>query len=79
MKVREIIKSQQLKLAYEFYKNNLPTDLKQIFEFDRNIHNYETISASRDLLHVPRIYTVTYGIKSIKYYCPILWNQTVKN
>ena len=79
LKVRDIIKSQQLKLVYEFYKNILPTDLKSLFGFDRDVHDYQTHSAFKHLLHIPRIYTATYGNKSIKYHCPIVWNATVKN
>ncbi len=79
LKVRDIIKSQQLKLGYEFYENLLPNDLQSLFIYDSDVHNYQTNSASKHLLHVPRIHTVTYGNKSIKYHCPILWNATVKN
>ena len=79
LKVRDIIKSQQLKLVYEFYKNILPTDLKSLFGFDRNVHDYQTHSAFKHLLHIPRIYTATYGNKSIKYQCPIVRNAIVKN
>ena len=74
LKVRDIIKQQQLKLVYEFYKNLLPTDLQSIFELNSDIHSYQTNSAHKHLLHIPRIYTATYGNKSIKYHCPILWN-----
>ena len=31
LKVRDIIKTQQLKLVYNFYNNSLPTDLKNLF------------------------------------------------
>ena len=79
LKVRDIIKSQQLKLVYEFYNNLLPTDLQSLFDYDNEVHNYPTTSASKHLLHIPRIYTTTYGNKSIKYHCPILWNATVKS
>ena len=79
LKVLDIIKQQQLKLVYEFYKNLLPTDLQSIFELNSDIHSYQTNSAHKHLLHIPRIYTATFGNKSIKYHCPILWNATVKN
>ena len=79
LKVCDIIKQQQLKLVYEFYKNLLPTDLQSIFELNSDIHSYQTNSAHKHLLHIPRIYTTTYGNKSIKYHCPILWNTTFKN
>ena len=78
LKVCDIIKQQQLKLVYEFYKNLLPTDLQSIFELNSDIHSYQTNSAHKHLLHTPRIYTTTYGNKSIKYHCPILWNAQLK-
>ena len=76
--VHDIIKSQQLKLVYEFYKNLLPTDLQSLFELDSDIHNFQTNSASKNLLHIPRIYTATYGNKSIKYHCPISKNNVIQ-
>ena len=77
LKVREIIKSQQLKLSYEFYKNQLPT-IQNLFQLVKDIHTYETKSATRHLLHIPQIHTTSYG-KSLKYHCPTLWNTTIKN
>ena len=79
LKVRDIIKSQQLKLVFEFCNNLLPIELENTFKFVSNVHNYNTISASNNLLYIPRIFTSTYGRKSIKFRCPILWNYTVKN
>ena len=38
LKVRDIIKSQQLKLVYDFYNNVLPTDLQNLFTFSSDIH-----------------------------------------
>ena len=38
LKVRDIIKSQQLKLVYDFYNNVLPTDLQNLFIFSSDIH-----------------------------------------
>ena len=57
----------------------MPTDLQSIFELNSDIHSYQTNSAHKHLLHIPRIYTATYGNKSIKYHCSILWNATVIN
>ena len=78
LKVREIIKSQQLKLVYEFMNNALPTDLQNLFTLSSDIHNYQLNSAHKQLLHIPRIYTATYGNKSIKFYCADLWNDAFK-
>ena len=78
LKVRDIIKSQQLKLSYEFYNKMLPVDTQKLFILDRDIHEHQT-RHSKYLLHIPEIQTVTYGNKSLKYYCPLLWNSTVRN
>ena len=79
LKVRDIIKSQQLKLVFEFNNNLLPHDLMKLFKLDRDIHNYETSSSFKNLLHIPVIHTTNYGNKSIKYHCPLIWNNLVNN
>ena len=79
LKVRDIIKSRRLKLVYEFYKNILPIELHSLLEFNTDVHDYQTNSVFKQLLHIPSFYTTTYGIKSIKYHCPIVWKATVKN
>ena len=78
LKVRDVIKMQHLKLVFEFKQNALPDELMTLFEVDTNIHNYATSSATKDLLHIPEIHTLTYGNKSIRYLCPLSWNQTFK-
>ena len=40
--------------------------------------NLSLISTQKNLLHIPRIKTVTYGNKSIKFHCAKLWNDTFK-
>ena len=79
IKVRDIIKSQQLKLVYEFCNGQLPTKLQKLFRFNSDIHSYGTRSASNRLLYIPRISTSNYGINSVKFHFPTLWNLSVKN
>ena len=78
VKVRDVIQMQHLKLVFEYKQNTLPDDLMSLFEVDTNIHSYSTSSASKDLLHIPEIHTLTYGNKSIRYHCPYTWNHTFK-
>ena len=80
LKVRDVIKSQQLKLVYEFYCNKLPDDLMSLFKLNSDVHttNLTLNSVHNNLLHIPTINTQTYGIKSIKYHCAKLWNDTFK-
>ena len=79
LKIRDLIKIYQLKLVYSFYNNSLPIELNSLFRLVSDVHNRETRSASHNLLYIPRVFTTTFGIKSIKYVGPILWNSTVKN
>ena len=81
LKIRDIIKFQQLKLVYEFCKDALPDDLQNLFKFSSDVHstNLTLNSAYKKLLHIPNIKTVTYGNKSIKYHCAVLWNIIFKN
>ena len=72
LKVRDVIKLHQLKLVFDFFNNNLPTDLKTLFKLSSDIHNHRL----RRWLYIPTISTSSFGKLSIKYHCPILWNET---
>ena len=41
--------------------------------------NVQLNSARKNLLHIPKINTKSYGNKSIKYHCAELWNEIFKN
>ena len=81
IKVQDVIKSQQLKLVYDFYMNCLPDDLMSLFQLSSNVQttNLDLNSANYNLLYLPPFKTLTYGKKSIRYQCPKLWNHTFKN
>ena len=81
LKVRDIIRCQQLKLVYDFCRNMLPTILQDLFIFSADVHstNLELNSFRKRLLHIPSIKTVTYGNKSLKFHCADLWNATFRN
>ena len=76
--IQDIVKSQQLKLVYEFFDKVLPDDLQTLFDHTRDIHNFELNSFHKNLLHIPSIKTATYGNKSIKFLCAELWNSTFR-
>ena len=77
LKLEEIIKIEQLKLAFQFKKNALPIDLLDIFQCNENIYN------TRNMMHgglkVPKIKTVSYGDRSLRYNVPTLWNDLMKD
>ena len=77
LKVREVIKTNQLKVVYDFYQKKLPDDLMSLFILSSNVHstNQALNSAINNLIHIPSFDTVTYGRNSIKFHCAQLWNS----
>ena len=81
LKVREVIKMHQLKVVYDFHDKSLPDDLMDIFRLTTNVHTTNQIlnSALNNLIHIPKIRTVTYGNNSIRYHCAKLWNDMFRS
>ena len=77
LKVREVIKTNQLKVVYDYYDQKLPTDLMSMFILSQDVHitNQVLNSALNKLIHIPAFDTVTYGRNSIRYHCAKLWND----
>ena len=77
LKVREVIKTNQLKIVYDFFDKKLPDDLMSLFVLSSNIHSTNQLlnSAINNLIHIPSFDTVTYGRNSIKFRCAQLWNE----
>ena len=75
LKVREIIKLQQLKLLHEFLDNSLPADLKQMFK----LKLISTVIKLRQPFYIPAVNSSTHGINSIRYSVPKLYYDTFKN
>ena len=80
LKVRDIIKLNQLKLIYNFQCTTLPDDLMSLFTLSSEIRtSYQVLnSVVNKLLFIPHFKTITYGRHSIKYQGPKLWNETFK-
>ena len=70
-----------MKLVYDYFTNNLPTDLTNLFSLSSEVHttNLHLNSVRKNLLHISKINTETYGNKSIKHHCATLWNETFQN
>ena len=81
LKVRDVIKLQQLKVVYDFQDKTLPDDLMDLFRLSSNVHstNQTLNSALNNLIHIPKIKTVSYGNHSIRYHCAKIWNQMFRN
>ena len=80
LKVQDVIKTQQLKLVFDFHADCLPEDLMGLFQLTTCVQTTNLVlnSANRALLYLPPFKTMTYGKKSIKYQCPKIWNHTFK-
>ena len=80
LKVRDLISLSQLKLVYDFHTQCLPTDLMTLFTLSSNVHTTtrELNSSINQLLYIPKAKTTTYGLNSIRYQCPKLWNKVFK-
>ena len=81
LKVRDVIKTQQLQLVFDFHQNCLPDDLRDLFQLTADIHttSFALNSTNRNLLYLPPFKTIAYGKKSIRYQCPKIWNFTFKH
>ena len=77
IKVRDIFDLQHLKLAYNYFFNHLPGDIMNLLT--RRSENYSSTltlrSTELNFLSMPKVKTVTYGDKSLRYKCAELWNR----
>ena len=51
-----------------------------LFKFSSDVHSThrELNRTVNCLLHIPKAKTTAYGLKSIRYLCPKLWNEVFK-
>ena len=61
LKVQDIIKTQQLKLVYDFKRNCLPDDLMNLFQFTSDVQTTNLVlsSAVNNQLYLPPSKTLT--------------------
>ena len=76
LKVEDLIRMEQLKLAYQFKKGMLPHNIMEFLK--SNINVYCTRNMEKGGLIVPRIRSVTYGDKTLRYTGPTVWNKFIK-
>ena len=78
LKLDDIIKSQLKKIVFDFKNQNLPEDLSKLFTLNSVINNYCTGNVSNKGLYIPKISTKSFGINSLKYSAPTIWNSFLK-
>ena len=75
LKIDNIIQNEKIIIAYQFRNNYLPIDLNILFE--RNLNQYNTRNMTNGGLVVPRINTVSYGERSLRFAIPKQWNNFI--
>ena len=78
LKFEDIIKVEVMKLVCDFKNNNLPDDLIHLFTLNSEINKYQTRNVCNEGLHIPKIITKNFGLNSLKYSAPTLWNSILK-
>ena len=75
--INNIIKNEQNSTAYQFRYNYLPLDLNTLFQIILN--KYNTRNMVKGGLVVPKINTVSYGERSLRFVIPKQWNDFITN
>ena len=73
----DIITLNKLKLPFDFKLNALPEDLCILFHLNSTLHSYSTRSVTKQGSFVPGIQSTSYGIKTVKFSVPVIWNSFV--
>ena len=76
LKIWELFKIHQLKLAFEFYRGLIHMDLCSLFKKSEDVHttNLNLNSNRKNCLFLPSVKTVNYGSRSLRYQCASIWN-----
>ena len=77
LKIDDLMQFQILKFIFQFYEKKLPSNLGDLFQINASIHCYSTRQSQS--LHIPKVNTSHYGISSLKYKGPFIWNNFVQN
>ena len=78
LKLNDIIESSYVKVMFNIINNKLPPDLSNMFQYSFTVHNYNTRNVSNQGEYIPSINTTAFGIKSLRYNTPVVWNKLLK-
>ena len=77
LKLQDIVMFNTLKLIYLYYKHELPLKIKDFFTTNESVNPYNTRGGK--LLFIPQVNTTHYGINSLRYNGPVIWNDSFRN
>ena len=77
LKLCDSIKLQNFLYVTNSINGNLPSTLKDTFTFTKNAHKYNTHGSAQHQIVIPKVKTLIYGIRSIKYQSVQIWDFIV--
>ena len=69
---------EQIKIVYEFINKSLPIELLNLLKLNSEVHWYLTRNVANKGIHIPQIYTTSFGEKSLKYSAAVIWNRCIE-
>ena len=66
-----------MKVIYSYHKDQLPLKIKDILTTNESVNLYNTSGGK--LLFIPQVNSTHYGIKSLVYNGPVIWNNFFRN
>ena len=73
IKVEDIFSTQKILFMFETLHDEIPEELKRIFTLNDTLYDKET--RSRHLFHIPKAKTTRFGLNTIRFDGPKLWNE----
>ena len=75
LKLNDVIESQILSFVYQWSRRLLPPCFNEYFKFTSSVHSYSTRQSCNKNLYVASVNTTQYGLRSLKFTGPRLWNS----
>ena len=75
LKLNDVIELQILSFVYQWSHRLLPPCFSEYFKFTSSVHSYSTRQSSNRNLYLASVNTTQYGLRSLKFTGPRLWNS----
>ena len=75
LKLNDVIELQILSFVYQWSHRLLPPCFSEYFKFTSSVHSYSTRQSSNGNLYLASVNTTQYGLRSLKFTGPRLWNS----
>ena len=75
LKLNDVIELQVLSFVYQWSRGLLPPCFSECFKFTYFVHSYSTRQSCKRNLYVASVNTTQYGLRSLKFTGPRLWNS----